>query len=531
MIGGTLQLRAISFGIAVPAMLLLSCSGESPTVPEKSPQERTTTPDTTNVFGLIASEPLAIGNLQHLESSGSAGVTGGNTSYVSAIPGTFPGKDSVFVSNKSRPVLSVSAQLSGGGFDPLAIAAEAGDTLLLTVAVANGERANPLLVKVPSRRRPTIVRTTPPIGRVDVALNVHVGVVFSEPIDKSTVTDSSISLSTGGQSVAADVKIAEDGLSADLIPKNELKWGTTYELSVTEAIRDLNGDALAEVFSGTFRTAPEPEFIAFALANRVMFMIESTGQHLVSLGQGWSPAWMPGGRLLYLHRDCVECADVPWVRERNGNAAPLLPDSVTAGRDFSEPAPTLDGSRIALARIGGTHASPNQGENELLIITVKDLSIARVPLPAGFSVISRPSWSPNQSRIVFSCAKNADQGIHYDVDLCFVNADGSGFARYGRNDAWEWQPAWNPVTGVIAFTLSLDMGGDTWSYVNSISGEEGKDLADYGWGEGAAWSPDGKTLLYCMPPLIARNMATGSSIELYKFPAGAFMYGLAWGRM
>jgi hypothetical protein len=419
------------------------------------------------------------------------------------------------------------ARLVDGGFDPIAITAESDDFLELTVFVAGGPRPEPVLVKVPLRRPPVIVRTSPPTGRTDVALNVQIGVVFSEPIDKSTIE---LKLTRSNQPLNGTVKVAEDGLSAAFTPENPLEPGTTYQLMFGEGIRDLNGDALADNTSVTFTTAQLPEAIAFTLAGGAMFMIDANGANLVSLGNGSSPAWMPGGNLVFVRPDCTECPGELWVRARDGTTTLLLGEAGDR-RGFRDPAPTRDGSRIAMVRYGApsipftswwTHPA-----SELIILTVSDRSVYRVPLPDGVIPIRKPSWSPNQSRIVFTCNEKTDPD---NSDLCFINTDGSGFVRFGQPNEMEIDPAWNAMTGVIAYTRLKEVGGDTHGFMDVMTGEDGAGLVIYPDVEGPAWSPDGRTLLYCRPPLLARDMTTGVEREVYSFPGQFFMYQLAWGR-
>jgi len=541
--GGEVRLTAAFFGISLTLAAVLACSDKHPTdADEDTKSPDISQRDTAAIAGLIASNALPSARLYSAGVQGSNNAVAGEVAFVSAEPGTFPAKDSVFISNIARTAVVSSAKLVDGGFDPIPISAESGDLLELTVVVANGVRPEPLYVKVPPRRPPGVVRTVPRSGRIDVALNVHIEVVFSEPIDKSTVTTSSLILSENGKTVAGTVSVSEDGLSAELTPDNELEAGGSYDLNITGAIRDLSGYALTREPPITFVTAQEAGHIAFAFAGGAMYMMKADGTDWVQLGYGWAPAWMPDGSLLYVWQDCpqctvpwqdcAECTRIPWIRTSNGNVRPFLPEAVSDGWSFNGASPTVDGSRVAFIRTKGSCRNhdgwcPIENSHELVIVTVRDFSLSKIPLPEGIVPLDKPSWSPDQSRVVFSCADKVDVQL-LNVDLCFVNADGSGFVRFGRDGQWEWQPAWNPKTGVIAFTRSIDIGGDTWSYLASMVSEDGKDLHEYGYGEGAAWSPEGTTLLFCRPPLMA--VSGGAQRVLYSSPQMAFLYELAWGR-
>jgi hypothetical protein len=237
---------------------------------------------------------------------------------------------------------------------------------------------------------------------------------------------------------------------------------------------------------------------------------------------------MPDGSLLYLSQACAQCPLLPWIRTSDGNAHSFLPKAVSDGWSFYGISPTVDGSRVAFVRGIKPNGYAMPDSHELVIATVGEFSLTKVPLPDAIVPLDRPSWSPDESRIVFSCADAKDENL-VNIDLCFVNTDGSGFARFGRDDQRELQPAWNPKTGVIAFTRLFDIGGDTQGgWINTIEGEDGRQLRDYGYGEGAAWSPDGSTLLFCRGSLIA----VSDNVEriVYSNMRGPFLYELAWGR-
>lgn len=271
--------------------------------------------------------------------------------------------------------------------------------------------------------------------------------------------------------------------------------------------------------------SPSLGVIAFTIAGGGIHTMNVDGTNWVRLGDGFAPAWMPDGSLLYLSQACPQCPLLPWIRTSDGNTHSFLPDAVSSGWNFYGPSPTVDGSRVAFIRGTKPNAYAMPDSHELVIVTVGEFSLTKVPLPDAIVPLDRPSWSPDQSRIVFSCATKDENLVN--VDLCFVNTDGSGFVRFGRDDEWEWQPAWNPKTGVIAFTRSRDIGGDTWSWLNTIGREDGRELNDYGYGEGAAWSPDGSTLLFCRGALIA--VSDNVQRIVYPNPRGPFLYELAWG--
>ena len=73
-----------------------------------------------------------------------------------------------------------------GGFDPVAIAAEAGDTLLITVHRSDGSSAVGYAV-VSASTRPVVVRISPPNHKTDVVLNSIITVVFTQPMDSASL--------------------------------------------------------------------------------------------------------------------------------------------------------------------------------------------------------------------------------------------------------------------------------------------------------------------------------------------------------
>jgi Tol biopolymer transport system component len=179
--------------------------------------------------------------------------------YVSSQPDTWPGAASVRIRNLTSgagptPVIPVR----DGGFDPVAVPARPGDRLELAILGGDGQ-THVVNLSVPSRRPPTVVRTNPRRGRTDVALSVQPVVVFSEPIDPQSLTSSSVGLLRDGTPVAGVVALVPGSpFMAQFVPENRLEPGVDYELVVTTAIRDLDGDALEEAYWVDFRTTSNP---------------------------------------------------------------------------------------------------------------------------------------------------------------------------------------------------------------------------------------------------------------------------------
>jgi hypothetical protein len=227
----------------------LACADRTPSGPDES------SPSTP--AGIVVSNPKAgstTGNSIGVRSS--LNVSVGTIVYVSAASGTFPDAESASIRNQTKSGAQQSVQVIDGGFDPVAVEAEAGDEISLRLFTGVSDVRN-LTVKVPPRRPPAVVRTSPAKGRTDVALNVQIVVVFSEPVDPSSVT-SAVSLAHDGIGVNGHPVVSADGLSVEFVPDSVLRGETTYSLTIDPGIRDLDGDTLGESSTTIFTTGTLP---------------------------------------------------------------------------------------------------------------------------------------------------------------------------------------------------------------------------------------------------------------------------------
>jgi hypothetical protein len=239
-------MKRLSSTVGAMALLAgLACS-DGPTTPAAEPTSLTLTELTIS----NAVTPSAVG----LSSSASVGGAGAEANaYVSLPPGVLPQMVSVRIRNVTAGDVSPAVPMVDGGFDPVPVVGSTGDELELTFTDGSGATSVAYVV-IPSESPPTVVRTNPPRGRTDVALSTRVTVVFSEPIDPGTLAEG-VRLLKGGAEVAAAVHLLPDEpWIAELVPAALLEPGTTYELLVTTAVRDLDGEALGAPITATFTT-------------------------------------------------------------------------------------------------------------------------------------------------------------------------------------------------------------------------------------------------------------------------------------
>jgi alpha-tubulin suppressor-like RCC1 family protein/uncharacterized protein YjdB len=150
---------------------------------------------------------------------------------------------------------TVWVSMSDGGFDPVPVAASADDVVQIEVLGAGGVRVALFHRSVPVRRRPRVVRTVPPRGKTDVPVNQSIIVVFNEPVAASTVSSSSVQVFRGNSAVPGTVRLLDGtGAMAAFVPTTPLARNTQYRLQVTQAVRDLQGDALETSMTMMFTT-------------------------------------------------------------------------------------------------------------------------------------------------------------------------------------------------------------------------------------------------------------------------------------
>lgn len=165
---------------------------------------------------------------------------GDSVTYVSLPAGTIAHGATVVVRSPAAD-FTLSAAMTAGGIDPVLIPAHVNDPIDVDATDSAGQSVHYSMV-VARSRPPVVVRTEPPTKKVDVPLNAAIVVVFSEPMDPSSVTPQGIQLRVNGQPTGASVELAADGLRA--VVRAGLAPQTAYALVITTAVRDVSGQPL-----------------------------------------------------------------------------------------------------------------------------------------------------------------------------------------------------------------------------------------------------------------------------------------------
>lgn len=204
---------------------------------------------------VIVSDPVANGPPPGLGSNSSPEASAGvGVTYVSLPAGTIPQGKLATIQNLGTQS-TVTVPLSAGGFDPVAVVAAIGDTIVIVVRDALDAVELETRIAVAASRRPIVVRTDPPPRKRDVPLNAIIIIVFSEPIDANTLTETSVRLLRGSTPVSGRVELRDaEGLTAAFLPDAPLVAGTEYQLDVAQGIRDRDGEALEAAVTATFTT-------------------------------------------------------------------------------------------------------------------------------------------------------------------------------------------------------------------------------------------------------------------------------------
>ena len=208
--------------------------------------------------GLFVSNPIAVGTAatrSTLSAALSASLfVGDSVVYVALTPGSVPTGSRATV-HRVGDADSLFTPVIGGGFDPVPVPADVGDSIEVVVTDAGGAPVQSMQLAVAAIRPPIVVRTQPPPHKRDQPLNAALVMVFSEPVAGATVNPASVQLFHGSTSVPGSVSLLQGTASAAVFtPTTSLDANADYRLVVRQTVRDLTGDALPSEMSVDFTT-------------------------------------------------------------------------------------------------------------------------------------------------------------------------------------------------------------------------------------------------------------------------------------
>lgn len=237
-----------------------------------------------------------------------------------------------------------------------------------------------------------------------------------------------------------------------------------------------------------------------------IFVMRPDRSDTVRLAPGREPVWSPDGKLIAFTWDpdwSLETRgdDHIYVMNADGSGVTRLTD-----RTFEErsPAWSHDGRHIAFV---SERVVEQRGIDELCVTTLDGVKteclIDTRSLVDSNDFLGDLSWSPDDSRIVFSALTEDGDTELFVVNTCLAAAPKCepNPLPLTNNTGDDHQPVWSPDGNRVVFSYDSGIGGAD-IYIMGINGDNPVQLTS---GETddiePTWSPDGNRIIFAAVPL------------------------------
>jgi methionine-rich copper-binding protein CopC len=102
---------------------------------------------------------------------------------------------------------------------------------------------------------PTVATMVPVVGATNIATNTRITLLFSEPMDATTLAAPNIALAQGATNIPGAIALNASNTVATFTPSAPLDFNTVYTMTVTDAVKDANNNNMAANFTGNFTTS------------------------------------------------------------------------------------------------------------------------------------------------------------------------------------------------------------------------------------------------------------------------------------
>lgn len=109
----------------------------------------------------------------------------------------------------------------------------------------------------PDETPPVVTATAPLNGSTDAPLNGNISATFSEALDPSSISITTMIMRQGATLIPGTVHYS--GVTASFDPANALTQSTAYSVTITTSVRDLAGNAMSVNYVWTFSTGNAPD--------------------------------------------------------------------------------------------------------------------------------------------------------------------------------------------------------------------------------------------------------------------------------